>query len=326
MRRRDFITLLGGAAAAWPLAARAQTLKRVVVVVNRPPSDPQTQTSIAAFKRRLAELGWVERRTIQLELRFTNVDVTRAVAAEVVSLAPDVIVAQNTPTVAALRKLTTTIPIVFEGVSDPVGDGFIESLARPGGNASGFTNTMASLGGKWLELLREAAPQVKRVGLLFYRAASPGAGTFYRPPFEAAAAALSVTPVPLELHHENDIEPLIANFAASGGDGLVSESNSFLATHRGRIIAASNSHRLPAMYASAVYAQDGGLIAYGTDVTTQWVGAAGYVDRILLGAKPGDLPTQQPAKFELVINLKTAKMIGLTVPPALLATADEVIE
>jgi ABC-type uncharacterized transport system substrate-binding protein len=330
LKRREFISLIGGAA-AWPLAARAQDggrLRRIGILLTVNESDPATQGWLARFQRRLRELGWTDDRNVRFERRWAGGDPERMRAniAEIVKLAPDVILAQNTPMVAALRKQTDSIPIVFVQVSDPVGDGFVETLARPGGNVTGFTNTMSSLGGKWVELLREAAPGVSQVGYLFNRAAAPGGGAYYMDPLLSAAAALGLKAVPLELRQEGEIDTVIADFAAAGGNGMVANSDSFITVNRDRIIAAANRLRLPTMFASSVSPSSGGLISYGPDTEEQWQGAAGYVDRILRGEKPRDLPVQQPAKFVLTINLKTAKAIGLEVPWFLQQRADEVIE
>jgi putative ABC transport system substrate-binding protein len=328
MRRREFIALLGGATVAWPLAARAQQVRRVGVLMTVQESDPATQGFLAGFQRRLGELGWVEDRTVRFNRRWAIGDPERMRAniAEIVGLHPNVILAQNTPMVAALRKQTTTIPIVFVQVSDPVGDGFVETLARPGGNATGFTNTMASLGGKWVELLKETAPGISQLGYLFNRAAAPGGGAYYLEPLLTAAAALGLKAVQLELRNAEEIDTVIANFAAAGGNGMVANSDSFITVNRDRIIAAANRLRLPTIYSSAAHANSGGLLSYGADIEQQWQAAASYVDRILRGEKPQDLPVQLPTKFVLVINLKSAKAIGLDVPAILLARADEVIE
>jgi putative ABC transport system substrate-binding protein len=311
-----------------PLAVRAQQPRQIGMLLTVQESDPATQDSIAVFQRRLRELGWVEDRTIRFERRYAGGDPQRMSAniGEIVGLRPDVILAQNTPMVAALRRQTDSIPIVFVQVSDPVGDGFVESLAHPGGNATGFTNTMSSLGGKWVELLKEAAPGVSQLGYLFNRAAAPGAGAYYLEPLLTAAAALGMKAVQLELRNADEIDSVIAGFAAAGGNGMVANSDSFITVNRNRIIAAANRLRLPTMYASAQNTNSGGLISYGPDTEQQWYAAASYVDRILHGAKPRDLPVQSPAKFILSINIKTAKAIGLDIPWFLQQRADEVIE
>jgi putative ABC transport system substrate-binding protein len=332
MRRRDFITVLGGAAAPlfWPPAARAQQgdrMRRVAVMMTAQPDDNATRQRLLGFQRRLTELGWTEGRNVRFEQRFTggSPDSIRANVAEIVAVRPDLIVAQNTPMVAALHAQTEDLPIVFVQVSDPVGAGFVKALARPGGNVTGFTNSMSSLGGKWLELLRDAAPGMARVGFLFNRAASPGGGSFYLEPLKAAAASFGLKAIPLEVRNESEIEPAIAGFAGPDG-GIVADSDAFITVNRERIIAAINKHRLPAIYAQAIFAASGGLLAYDPDTDQQWQAAAGYADRILRGEKPSDLPVQQPTRFALTINLKTAKALGLTVPPSLLVSADEVIE
>jgi putative ABC transport system substrate-binding protein len=291
-------------------------------------SDPATQGWIAVFQRRLRELGWAEDRTVRFERRYAGGDPQRMSAnvAEIVGLRPDVILAQNTPMVAALRRQSDSIPIVFVQVSDPVGDGFVESLAHPGGNATGFTNTMSSLGGKWVELLKEAAPGVSQLGYLFNRAAAPGAGAYYLEPLLTATAALGMKAVQLELRNVDEIDRVIASFAAAGGNGMVANSDSFITVNRNRIIAAANRLRLPTIYASPQNTNSGGLISYGPDTEQQWYAAASYVDRILRGAQPRDLPVQYPAKFILSINIKTAKAIGLDIPWFLQQRADEVIE
>jgi ABC-type uncharacterized transport system substrate-binding protein len=328
MRRRDFITLLGGAAAAWPLAARAQQPRQIGMLLTVQESDAATPGRVAVFQSRLRELGWVEDRTIRFERRYAGGDPQRMSAniVEIVGLRPDVILAQNTSMVAALRRQTDSIPIVFVQVSDPVGDGFVESLAHPGGNATGFTNTMSSLGGKWVELLKEAAPGVSQLGYLFNRAAAPGAGAYYLEPLLTAAAALGMKAVQLELRNVDEIDSVIAGFAAAGGNGMVANSDSFITVNRNRIIAVANRLRLPTIYSSAQNTNSGGLISYGADIEQQWYAAASYVDRILHGAKPRDLPVQSPAKFILSINIKTAKAIGLDIPWFLQQRADEVIE
>jgi ABC-type uncharacterized transport system substrate-binding protein len=328
LKRREFITLIGGAAAALPLAARAQQPRQIGMLLTVQESDAATPGRVAVFQSRLRELGWVEDRTIRFERRYAGGDPQRMSAniVEIVGLRPDVILAQNTSMVAALRRQTDSIPIVFVQVSDPVGDGFVESLAHPGGNATGFTNTMSSLGGKWVELLKEAAPGVSQLGYLFNRAAAPGAGAYYLEPLLTAAAALGMKAVQLELRNVDEIDSVIAGFAAAGGNGMVANSDSFITVNRNRIIAVANRLRLPTIYSSAQNTNSGGLISYGADIEQQWYAAASYVDRILRGAKPRDLPVQSPAKFILSINIKTAKAIGLDIPWFLQQRADEVIE
>lgn len=331
IRRREVLTLLSGAAVAWPVAASGQQserVRRIGMLMTVQESDPATQGYIAIFQRRLAELGWVEDRDVRFNRRWAagNPERIRSNVAEIVGLRPDVIVAANTPTVAALHKETKSIPVVFVSVSDPVGDGFVESLARPGGNVTGFTNTISSLGGKWLELLRDAVPGLSRVGFLFNRAASPGGGTYYLESFQAAAKNFGLMVVQLELRNEREIDNVIAGFTAAGGDGIVTNSDAFISVNRDPIIAAVARHRLPTTYVAPVFARNGGFLAYGTAAELQWQAAAGYVDRILRGEMPRNLPVQLPTKFELAINIKTAKALGITVPPTLIARADEVIE
>jgi ABC-type uncharacterized transport system substrate-binding protein len=328
MNRRKFIALLSGAAASWPLAARAQQGRRIGVLLTALENDQAAQSWLASFRRRLRELGWGTDGDIRFETRWAGGDHERMRVniAEIVRLTPDVIVAQNTPMVAALRKQTTTIPIVFVQVSDPVGDGFVKTLARPDSNATGFTNTISSLGGKWAELLKEAAPGVSRVGFLYNKAAAPGGGAYYLEPFQFAAAALGLQAVPLELQNADEIDTAIASFSAAGGDGMVANSDSFITVNRDRIIAAANRLRLPTIYSSADRTKRGGLISYGVDTEQQWQGAASYVSRILRGEKPSDLPVQQPTNFILSINLKTAREIGLDTSWFLQQRADEVIE
>jgi putative ABC transport system substrate-binding protein len=329
--RREFITLLGGAAVSWPLAARAQQserMRRIGVLMNLPSDNSEGMARLAAFLQGLQELGWTVGRNVQIDYRWGSPDADRIRkdAAELLVLAPDVILSSATPTVGALQQATRTVPIVFALVADPVGAGFVETLARPGGHMTGFAAAMGSLAGKWLGLLKEAVPNLSRVGILSNSAVSAGAGEFYRAPFQVAAAALGITGVSIELPVPEAIEPAIAAFAAAGGNGIVGESNSFNAVNYQRIITAVNARRLPSIFPLAFYPHAGALASYGVDTKRQWLGAAEYIDRILRGEQPGNLPVQQPAKFELVVNMKTAKAIGLEVPPTLLARADEVIE
>ena len=329
MQRRAFLGLLGGAAGFSPLAAWAQPSgTRRIGILMTAQNDPATQEYLDVFQRRLSQLGWTEPRNIRFPTRWAagHPERIRANVAEIAKLAPDAIVAQNTPMVAELRKQVTSIPVVFVQVSDPVGDGFVKALARPDGNMTGFTNTMSSLGGKWLELLRDAVPSLSRVGFLYNRTTAPGGGAYYLEPFQAAAKALSIEAVPLELHTADEIDAVVASFASAGGNGIVTASDAFITAHRDRIIAATNRLRLPATFTSSTFTRAGGFLSYGVDANEQWRAAAGYVDRILRGEKPGNLPVQQPTKFVLTINLKTAKAIGLDVPLSLQQRADEVIE
>ncbi len=327
MRRREFLGVLG-AAAAWPQRVHAQQVRRIGIVLTTAESDPATQGFIATFQRRLQELGWSEGRNIHFDKRYAAGDRERLRdnIAEILRLTPDIILAQNTPTVAELQLQTTNVPIVFVMVSDPVGDGFVETLAKPGRNTTGFTNTISSLGGKWIELLKEAAPTVSQVGYLFNRAAAPGGGNYYLEPLLSAAQALGVKAVQLELTNPSDIDRTVAEFAANGGNGIVGNSDSFILINRQRIIAAVNKHRLPSIFVSSAFTNAGGMLSYGADTPQQWHGAAGYVDRILRGEAPRNLAVQLPTKMVLAINLKTANTLGFPLPWFLQQRADEIIE
>jgi putative tryptophan/tyrosine transport system substrate-binding protein len=331
VKRRDFITLLGGAAAVWPLTVRAQQgerMRRIGVLTVNAENDQEYRASIAQFVQVLASLGWTEGRNIQIDHRYAAGDVgrTHAFAKELVGLAPDVLFTSSTPTSAALWRETKSIPIVFAQVSDPIGEGFVASLARPGGHMTGLTNFEPSLGGKWLEILREIAPAVSRVALLFNPQTSPGGGSYYSRPIEAAAAALGMQPITMPVHAADDVEPAVKSFARDPNGGLLVLSDVFSVVNRKVIIGSAAQHRLPAIYFFQFFVTDGGLVSYGVDRNESFRRAAAYVDRILRGAKPSDLPVEAPTKFELVINVKTAKALGLEVPPSLLARADEVIE
>jgi putative tryptophan/tyrosine transport system substrate-binding protein len=330
MRRREFITLVGGAASAWPLATRAQqtgTMRRVGVLLGWREDIPQIRALLAAFVQGLAELGWVDGRNLQIDVRWTNanVDRARAFAKELVDLQPDVILAGTTPVTAALAKETRTIPVVFVVVSDPVGAGFVGSLSRPGGNVTGFINEEGAMGGKWLALLREVAPHFTRAAIMFNPETAPGGGTYFLGSFEAAAKAMMVEPITARVHSDAEIESAIA--ALGGGDaGLVMMTDSFMAVHQGTVISGALRHKVPTITDAARFAQEGGLLAYGSRSADTFRRSAGYVDRILRGAKPSDLPVQVPTLFEMVINLKTAKALGLEVPLFFQQRADEVIE
>ena len=330
MRRREFITLLGGAA-AWPLAARAQQpdrKRRIGVLTVNTESDPEYRASIAHFVQGLASLGWTEGRNIQIDHRYAAGDVERihAFAKELVGLAPDILFTSSTPTSAALWRERRSIPIVFAQVSDPIGEGFIASLASPGGHMTGLTNFEPSMGGKWLEILREIAPVVSRAALLFNPQTSPGGGSYYSRPIEAAAAALGMQPIAMPVHAVGDVEPAVKSFARDPNGGLVVLSDGFNVVNRKLIIGLAAQYRLPAIYFFRFFVTDGGLVSYGVDRSDSFRRAAAYVDRILRGAKPADLPVEGPTKFELVINLKTAKALGLEVPWFLQQRADEVID
>ena len=331
MKRREIIKLIGGAAASWPLAVRAEQhdeVRRIGVLVNVAADDPEAQTSVAAFKQALQQLGWSEGRNLQIDFRGAAGDPERmqAFAKELVALQPHVILTRSTPVTAALLRQTRTIPIVFTVVSDPVGERFVESLARPGGNATGFTNVEFSLTGKWLELLKEVAPGVKRVAFIFNPKLAPGGGSYYTRLIEASAPPLAVMPTVAPVHGAADIERAIGEFVREPNGGLVVLPDATTLVHRGLIIALAARHRVPAIYAFHDIVVDGGLISYGIDVVDQLRQAAGYVDRILKGAKPAELPVQLPTKFVMSINLKTAKALGLDVPLLLQQRADEVVE
>jgi putative tryptophan/tyrosine transport system substrate-binding protein len=330
MIRREFITLLGGAAAAaWPLAARAQQrerMRRIGVLAARSADDPEWQARMAAFRQGLQELGWIVGRTIEIEHRVGPDDneFLRRSAAELVALAPDAIVVNGNSPLMPLLQATREVPIVFVNVSDPVGAGFVASLARPGGNATGFTLFEFGMSGKWLELLKQIAPGLKRAAVL--RDAAISSGVAQLAVLSAAAHSLGVVVSPLDMRNPDSIERGVAAFASGPDGGLVQTSGALGLRHRELIIALAAHHRLPAIYPYRNFPTGGGLMSYGIDTIDGYRRAAGYVDRILKGEKPADLPVQQPTKFELVLNLKTAKALGLTVPAALLATADEVIE
>jgi putative ABC transport system substrate-binding protein len=329
MRRRAFITLLGGTAAAWPLAAHAQFPNRtrlVGVLMGFAGSDPVAQSMVAAFRNALSKLGWTEGSNVRIELRWAGPDPDKinTMAKELADLRPDATLGQTTPVVRALAREMPASPIVFVTVSDPIGSGFAASLARPGGNITGFTVDDSALGGKWVELLKQIAPTTARVMLLFNPAGPPL--QFFLPSIQAAASSLSVQANVVTIHTKDEIEGVIAEQAREPGSGIVVLANAFNTTNRELIIELTARYRVPAIYFSAYCAQSGGLIGYGSDYAEQARQAAGYVDRILRGTKPADLPVQAPTKFELVINRKTAKTLDLDVPDKLLALADEVIE
>ena len=328
MRRRAVITLLGGAAAAWPLAVRAQQSERVprLGVLIAIADDAEGQARLGAFKNGMRDLGWTDGGNVRMEVRFAAGSVAKANddAAELVGLAPDVLVANSSPAVAALQQRTRTIPIVFAQVVDPVSAGFVENLARPGGNITGFVSLDYAFGAKWLELLKEIAPRVSRVGVLRDPTTSGAAGQLGA--VQGAASLLRVELTALDVREPAAIERNMELLARGPNGGLMVLANPTAAVHLNLIVALAAQHRLPAIYPYQFFARAGGLISYGADNLDLYRRAAGYVDRILKGGKPADLPVQNPSKFELVINLKTAKALGLEVPPTLLARADEVIE
>ncbi len=330
MRRREFITLLGGARAAWPLAARAQQpggMRRIGVLMASGADDSEYQARIAAFLQGLAQLGWTDGRNVRIDTRWatTNADDLRRHAAELAALAPDVILSgTGTATVAPLLQATRTVPIVFTIVIDPVGSGFVASLARPGGNATGFLMFEYGLSGKWLELLKQIAPGVTRAAVLRDPAIASGIGQFAA--VQAAAPSLGVELSPVDARDAPEIERAVTAFARSGNGGLIVTASPVATRHRDLIATLAARHRLPAVYGARHMVTAGGLISYSTDLIDQFRRAAGYVDRILKGEKPADLPVQAPTKYELVINLKTAKALGLELPATVLARADEVID
>jgi putative tryptophan/tyrosine transport system substrate-binding protein len=329
MRRRQFIGLLGGAAAAWPLAARAQQrerMRRIGVLASLAADDPQAQARNAAFVQELAQLGWNVGRNLQIDFRWGGGDAERNTsnAAELVALAPDVILTAGTSVLTALLQATRNVPIVFVLVADPVGAGFVASLARPGGNVTGFSQFEYGLSGKWLELLKEITPRVKRAGIIRDPTLSSGIGQFAA--IQSAAPLLGVELSPIGVRDAGEIERGITAFAHSSNGGLIVTASALAVVHRNLITALAVRHHLPAVYFERFFVTGGGLISYGPDLIDQFRRAAGYVDRILKGEKPADLPVQAPTKYELVINLKTAKALGLEIPPTLLARADEVIE
>ena len=327
LRRREFIALLGGAAAAWPLAARAQQaerMQRIGVLMNLAADDAEGQGRVAAFQQALQQLGWTDGRNVRIDYRWAAGDAGRfhRYAEELLALAPDVILASATPSVQALQQATRTVPIVFANVGDPVGLGFVDSLARPGGNATGFTPWEFGFGAKWLELLKEIAPRVTRVAVLRDLTIGPA----FLSAIQAVAPSFNVELSVVGVRDASEIERSVTAFARSSNGGMIVTASTSALVHRNLITMLAARHRLPAVYAFRYMVTAGGLISYGPDPIDLFRRAAGYVDRILKGEKPADLPVQAPTKYELVINLKTAKALGLEVPPMLLARADEVIE
>jgi putative ABC transport system substrate-binding protein len=329
LKRREFITLLGGAAVAWALAARAQQprrMQRIGVLLTAAADDPEFQARLAAFLEGLQKSGWTDGRNVRIDTRWAggNADDIRRHATEMLALAPDVILAHGSPSLGPLLQATRTVPIVFVSVIDPVGAGYVDSLARPGGNATGFTNFEYGISGKWLELLKQIAPHLTRAAVL--RDPTSPAGTGQLGAIQSVAPSFGVELRPVDLRDAPEIERAVTAFALSANGGLIVTGSSFANIHRDLTIALAARHKLPAVYPARFFVTGGGLISYGPDRVDLFRRAAGYVDRILKGEKPGDLPVQAPTKYELVINLKTAKALGLTVPPTVLARADEVIE
>jgi putative tryptophan/tyrosine transport system substrate-binding protein len=330
MRRREFITILGGAATAWPLAARAQQpdrVRRIGLLLGIAENDPEADARVTAFRQGLQELGWVEGRNIRIDSRFAASEATRirAYVAELMALSPDVFVANSTPVLAALRQATSSIPIVFAVVNDPVGQGFISSLARPGGNITGFTFIEFAMVGKWLQMLKEVAPAVARAGIMFNPQTAPYYDVYLRS-FEAMPRSIAVELTAAPVRDGAEIEAVIAKLGREPGGGLIVPPDPFTLVHRETIVKSAEQHRLPVVWSYRQFVTEGALMSYGPDTADIFRRSASYVDLILKGAKPADLPAQSPSKFELVINLKTAKALGLEIPPTLLARADEVIE
>ena len=329
MRRRNFIKGLVGSAAAWPLTARAQQperMRRISVLLPATADNPDFQARLAAFHQELALLGWSIGRNVRVDTRWatSNAAEIRKHAAELAALAPDVILAHGTSTVGPLLQATRTVPIVFPVIGDPVASGFVDSLARPGGNATGFMSFEYSIGGKWLELLKQIAPGVTRAAVIRDPAISAGIGLFGA--IQSAAPGLGVDVTPVNARDESEMERAVAAFARSPNAGMIVTPSALANAHRDLIVTLAARYKLPAVYYSRPFVAAGGLVSYAPDIMDQYRLSAGYVDRILRGEKPADLPVQAPTKYELTVNLKTAKALGLTVPPSLLARADEVIE
>jgi putative ABC transport system substrate-binding protein len=328
MKRREFITLIGGAAAAWPLAAQAQgeRVRRIGVFMPGMADDPEGQAHNAAFLQRLGELGWIVGRNVRIDYRWGGGDLEHyhVIAAELIALSPDVILALGYSIVSALQKATRSVPIVFAGVTDPVGGGLVASLARPGGNATGFVTSEFGFAGKWLELIKEIAPRVTRVAVLRDSAVASQIALFGS--MQSAASSLRVELRPIDTRDPSEMERAVAGFASEPNGGLIASTGAGVMLHRELIVTLAARHRLPAIYSYRSHVMSGGLISYGPDRVDQYRRAASYVDRVLKGEKPADLPVQAPTKYELVVNRKTARALGLEVPATLLARADEVIE
>jgi putative ABC transport system substrate-binding protein len=329
MNRREFITLLGGGAAALPLAAHGQQggrMRRIGVLLAYDENDPVAKIVVSAFSQALADLGWADGRNVRMDLRWGGGDINRirALAQELVGLQPDIIVTNGTLATAALQRETRTIPIVFAVAADPVASGIITRFNQPGGNITGFASSEATLGGKWLELLSEMAPGLKRAAIMFNP--DTAAVSAFMPSFETAARSLKVVPIPAPVRSDVEIETAIIALGRAPGGGLVVMPDVFIIAHRVPIISTAARNNLPAVYGLSESARDGGLLSYGVDLVDNFRRAASYVDRILRGEKPADLPVQLPTKFEMVVNLKTAKALGLAIPPSILPRADEVIE
>ena len=332
IKRREFVSLLGGATVAWPFAALAQKPdrpRRIGVLMSLGENDPEGRAQLSGFTQGLADLGWSNGSNLRMEVRWGGGDVVRmqTFAKELVALQPDLILAQGTPVTAALQRETRTIPIVFVVVTDPVGEGFVAGLPSPGGNITGFITSESAMGSKMLDLLMDIAPGIKRVAMMFNPDTAPGGGTYYFRDFEAAARSLKVEPIAARAQSDAEIETVVTSLGQEPGSGIVVMPDFFMASHVRPIIALAAQNNVPTIYPwRFVVAWDGGLISYGPDLKDIVRRAAPYVDRILRGAKPADLPVQVPVKFEMAINVKIAKTLGLSVPPSLLLRADEVIE
>jgi ABC-type uncharacterized transport system substrate-binding protein len=330
-KRRQFMTLLGGAAAAWPLAARAQQpdrKRRIGVLMAHAENDAEFHDYLAAFREGLQKLAWMEGRNIQIDSRWGALDDAEArqrSAKELIALQPDLVLTQNTPPTATMLEQTRAIPVVFVIVADPVGSGFVQSLARPGTNATGFTIMEPTIAGKWLELLKEIAPRVNRAAFLFNPATTPYRDIYLKP-FQAAAASLALEAIAAPVHDTQELESVVAAHAREPNGSLVVMPDGFLNVHRAEIVLLAARYHVPAVYPWRFFAETGGLLTYGSVQGDMFRTAATYVDRILKGEKPADLPVQAPTKYELVVNLKTAKALGIDIPPTPLARADEVIE
>jgi putative ABC transport system substrate-binding protein len=329
IKRREFIAALGSAA-AWPVVARAQRperMRRIGVLMGRPENDPEGKAMLSGLTQGLAELGWTDGGSERMDVRWAaEFDQTQPLAKELDDLQPDVILTHGTSATAALQRQTRTTPIVFVNVGDPVGAGFVAGLPRPGGNITGFISQEAGMGGKWLELLTEIAPAVKRVAIMFSPDTASGGGSYYLPAFEAGARSLMVEPIAAPVRSNAEIETVITSLGRQPGGGLVVMPDSFMSVHRATTILLAARNNVPAVYSVSLFSRDGGLISYGSDRVDNFRRSASYVNRILRGAKPAELPVQVPTKFEMVVNLKTAKALGLTVPQSILLRADEVIE
>jgi putative tryptophan/tyrosine transport system substrate-binding protein len=330
VRRREFIAGLASAAAG-PIEVRAQQparTQRIGVLMAFDESDPEGQAALLALTRGLGELGWTDGRNVRMDIRWAaaSVDRMRVLAKELIDLRPDVIFANGTLATTAFQRETRTIPTVFAPLSDPVGEGFVASLSRPGGNITGFINIEAGMAGKWLELLTQIAPRVKRAAMMFNPDTAPGAGSYYLPAFEAAAQSLKVEPIAAPVHSDAEIEAVITSLGREPGGGLVVMPDNFMLVRSVPIISLAARNNVPAVYTDHIFVRRGGLLSYGADRVDIFRRAATYVDRILRGAQPAELPVQLPTKFEMAVNLKTAKALGLTVPQSILLRADEVIE